>query len=151
MIIVENHVLGARSISRVRQYIGGNPYCHEGEGGAAVQTARGGGIWWWFWLYGWSNQPSNNQRCHREFFEIYGQWIRYHRVLILPPDFPFWQRPYHGDVSVQWFGLYQVILPHDLNSRPLAERGRHRHCVCVTRVLLLPNFVHFSISRPKDR
>jgi hypothetical protein len=43
MVTVGNYVSGARSISRVRQYIGGNPYCHEGEGGAAVQTARGGG------------------------------------------------------------------------------------------------------------
>jgi hypothetical protein len=44
MVTVGNYVSGARSISHVRQYIGGNPYCHEGEGGAAVQTARGGGI-----------------------------------------------------------------------------------------------------------
>ena len=44
MVTVGNYVSGARSISPVRQYIGGNPYCHEGEGGAAVQTARGGGI-----------------------------------------------------------------------------------------------------------
>ena len=43
MITVGNYVFGAQSISRVRQYIGGNPYCHEGEGGAAVQTGREGG------------------------------------------------------------------------------------------------------------
>ena len=123
MIEVWNCVFGAGSIFHVQQYICGNPYYPEGEDEAAVRMARGGGKWWWLWLYGWSNQPSNNQRCRREFFEIYGRLIRYHRVLILPPDFPFWQCPYHGDVSLQWFGLYQVILPHNLHSGPLAERG----------------------------
>ena len=114
-------VFGAGSISRVQQYIGGNPCCHEGEGVAAVQMARDAGILWWPWLYGWSNQPSNNQRCRREFFEIYERWTRYHRVLILPPDFPFWQCPYHGDVLVWRCGLYQVILPHSPHAGVLTD------------------------------
>ena len=37
-------VFGAGSISRVRQYIGGNQCYLEGEGGAAVQMARDAGI-----------------------------------------------------------------------------------------------------------
>jgi hypothetical protein len=71
--------------------------------------------------------------------------------LILPPYFPFWQCPYHGDISVRRYGLCQAILPYNTHSGLLADRMKTGNAFCVPQGWLSPNVAHFSISGPKDR